>query len=449
MQWRSLRRERLLIVVLVAYLLGHWTMSHAIPALLERGLRMVAGDALTVGSIRLALPFRVVLSRVSWTPPAPWTAASSEKIVIVPQWISWSRRKIGVARLEIDTPRLRVRRTPAGELTWPFAADASADILPDTALSSDTAPVAAPSVPAAPVEWSLRVETVEISDGTLEFVDDRHAFRGELNRVSFIAGPVTLPLHGDRFSIAVQGRVAGAEAREAPIYCSGWVHLDHHDMDLSCKLEPLPLAAFEPYYEGPLKRVKDATFTVTSHVTAKDNVLDGKAQLAIANVSEQDLSVVGRTLADLRKVEGEERTLTGELQLSGPMDDPPQWKLQLVPGNEIVQKLIGSLLARRIDAIPFKMGEQLINVELPVETEATQSTIEEASKTVQETLELIAPTLPPPVVEDEAAVAPEGAPAETVTAAPAALAETADVAAPEAGPAPAPSSEDAPAAAQP
>ena len=250
------------------------------------------------------------------------------------------------------------------------------------------------------------------------------SFHGELGHVSLIAGPLTLPLAGDRFSIAIQGRLAGAEDREAPVYCSGWIHLDHKDMDLSCKLEPLPLAAFEPYYEGVLKRVQDATLTATSHVTAKANVLEGRAQLEIANVTEHDLSVVGKTLADLRKVAGDQRMLSGELQLSGPMDSPKEWKVQLVPGNEIVQRLVGSLLAHRIETIPFKVGEQLINVGLPAAKDAAKATIEAASKTVQETLELLAPGPPTPAPEPEPAAAPAasepaapGAPAEASSAA--------------------------------
>jgi hypothetical protein len=164
-------------------------------------------------------------------------------------------------------------------------------------------------------------------------------------------------------------------------------------MEMSCQLEPLALAAFEPYYyEGRLQaRLYNGTLEATSQWVATGNELEGRVQLTIANLNEGDLSIRGRTLVDIQHqlTGGEPPTLTGEVKVTGPFDDPTQWRFELVPGNEIVQRLIQPLLERGKEFIRVKVGGGMINVGIGVATPDQMSGIEQASKQVEASLEIL------------------------------------------------------------
>ena len=247
-------------------------------------------------------------------------------------------------------------------------------------------------------------QTIRIVDGTLEFVDEKTAqpFRAALTELSFVGGPLTLPSGSPRLSLAVQGRFVGHQGHAAPVYCSGWVNPAPRNFEISCQLEPLPLAAFEPYYRGPLQvRVYDATLSVTAKFTARANELQGRAQLEIGNLSEADLSFLGKTIADVKTLAGgANRSLAAEVQLSGPLDQPAAWKVQFAAGNEIVQSMLRPLFNRGIENVKIKVGQQTIQVGLTPASEAATSSMQEASKTIEESLKILAPA-PEPVTTDD------------------------------------------------
>ena len=389
--------EWLVIGSLLLVVISHALYGHVIPCYLTKIIQQVGGSTRVVKQARLDFPFRIVLSDVNLTEAHPGAIVSSHEIILVPQWLSWRKKTVWFSTVKIKEPRIELRRARDGKVDvagWSTPSSSSTDS-PATGM-----PPAAPLLSVPPfASWHTMIHTLEVVDGTVAFIDEKPAkpFHGTLTGLTFAGGPIGLPRgEGGPLSLAVRGQLVGYNAHAAAVYCSGWIDLDDKNLDVSCQLEPLRLAAFEPYYQAPLQaRAYDATVKATSRLTAKSNELDGRVQLEISNLSDADLSSLGKTLADLKKIAGSsERTLTGEIQISGPLDQPGDWRIQLVPGNDIVQRLIKPLLDRGIEIVQIKVGQQTIHVGLAPATEADMSTIQETSKTVEESLKLLAPTSP-------------------------------------------------------
>lgn len=396
-------RERVLIAAFLLTAAWHGLYGHLLPSWVLRRARHAVGNAVSIGDVRVGFPLRVVFVDVAAARSSPGTELRIRRITVVPQWVSWARRTLWLRRVSLDEPRFRIQRLQEGRIETPLAdfSQALASALPAVPASADAGEAGSQPV------WHVIAETVQVAGGTVEFVDERVAqsFRGSLANLSFVGGPFAAPRGTDRFSLAVQGRLIGHREHAAPLYCSGWLHLGAKALDISCQLEPLPLAAFEPYYEGPLKvRVYDARLKATGRLTAQDNAVEGRIQLEIDQLSEADLSFLGKTVADIKKLAGDSPhpVLTGELQLSGPMDVPADWRLQLAPGNEMVENILEPLFKRRGEAVKIKVGQQTIEVGLTPTSDEAKTGIQETSKTVQETLKLVAP--PPP--SEPAAPAP-------------------------------------------
>lgn len=377
--------------------IGYGWLSLVLPPWVRQQVSRLPGGELTVGPIHVGFPFSVSISDVAFVSGTPGTVLTIHRIIARPVGISWRRKTVWLSRLALEEPHLQFHRTQQGMLEWP-----PLDRLSQLGVHAQgTTPQSAPTLPAGGATWRAVIHTLQISEGVLEFLDQHPAkpFRGVLSHLSFVGGPIAWPFHFDRCSLAIQGQLIGDQQHSAPAYCSGWIDLQAKNLEVSCKLDPLRLAAFEPYYdEGPLQvRVYDATLEATTHLTAKSNALDGRVQLMISHLSEADLSYQGRAIADIKKlVGGSEGTLRGEIQITGQLDHPKEWQVQLVPGNEVVQRLVSPLVARGIEIIQIKVGTQTIQVGLAPATEAAKSSMEATSQTVKDTLQVLAPTPPPP-----------------------------------------------------
>lgn len=375
--------NRLLVSVLLLIVVVHSVWGHLIPSRLLRVLERTVGQTFKIGGVRLDFPLSLVLVDVGLRAGTPDLFAGSRQVVVVPRWISWPKKTVWLSAMKYEGLTIRCRRNWEGKFEAPAAV-----------------PVAAP--PEAP--WTVIADTVQVVNGTLEFVDEKtpEPFRAALTEVSLMGGPLTLPSGSPRLSLAVQGRFVGHHGHAAPVYCSGWANLEPRNFEISCRLEPLPLAAFEPYYRGPIQvRVYDATVKATVKFTAKANELEGRAQVEVGNLSEADLSFLGKTIADIKTVAGErDRSLAAEVQLSGPVDQPAAWKVQFVAGNEIVQRMLRPLFDRGIENVKIKVGQQTIQVGLTPASEEAKTSIQEASKTVEESLKILAPE-PAPAASSE------------------------------------------------
>lgn len=395
--------NRLLISVLLLIVVIHTVWGHLIPSHLLRVLRRTMGQTFKIGGARLDFPLSLVLVDVGLRAGTPDLFADSRQVVLVPRWISWSKKTVWLSTIRYEGLAIRCRRNWEGKLEVPHSPAPPAPSSTTAAPSSPT-PAAAPAAAVPEAPWTVIAQTVQVVNGTLEFVDEKtpEPFRAALTEVSLMGGPLTLPSGSPRLSLAVQGRFVGHHGHAAPVYCSGWANLEPRNFEISCRLEPLPLAAFEPYYRGPIQvRVYDATVKATVKFTAKANELEGRAQVEIGNLSEADLSFLGKTLADIKTVAGErDRSLAAEVQLSGPVDQPAAWKVQLVAGNEIVQRMLRPLFDRGIENVKIKVGQQTIQVGLTPASEEAKTSIQEASKTVEESLKILAPEpaeeTPPP-----------------------------------------------------
>ncbi len=422
-KWSTRKRIAIELAILLA--VGYAAFVGWAQTRISRVLSEAVGDVLTVGQVRIGFPFSVVLSDVQLRHTPAEVLAVIKRVIIVPQWCSWRAKTIWLAKTEFEEPHLSFRRTKDGALYHPLgvitAAAGGATAAGATERASDSAPRAL-HPPAWSQGWQVVIKTIQMTGGTIGFVDEQpaEAFHGALAQLLIDGGPLTIPLKAAPASLTLQGRVVGEQARTAPVYCSGWIDVEGKNAEVSCRLDPFPLAAFGPYYHGALEQhVFDATLHGTGQVTAKANGLEGHLNVTISQLSEADVAVFGRTLADLKNVpEGQERALSGDIHITGSFDQPSAWKMELVPGNDIVQRLMRPLLERRIETLQIQVGTQTIPVGLTTASQDVMSNIQTTSQQVTDSLQVIAPTEPavePAAVPSTAspeAVSPSPPPAE-------------------------------------
>jgi len=376
------------------------------PSVVIRKLEQATAGQVAVERAHLFFPLNARLTGLRFTRNIPEAGFSVQRATIRPRWLSVLTKTLEVGILEIERPLLRLTRAKSGTLFWPALA-ASDGINPAAAL---------------PPSWRMRVHSIKVIDGALEFVDDTPPtpFHALLNHVSVVMGPVTVPFDGSQISFALRAAVTGRSGELAPLYCSGWWEASAGTLQASCQLEPLALVVFEPYFQrSPVIRVYGATLSSTSQWSAKANALEASIQLELGNLREGDLSVHGRTIVDIKQLaQTTASRLTGAVSLTGPLNEPGRWHGEFVAGDDGTQRLVEELLERNIKIVTVALGRQPIGIHIgPVG--GTPQDVEAVSKEIREALEILAT----PVVPE---VAPVPLSEEVVPEAPAAPPEQPD-----------------------
>jgi hypothetical protein len=397
-------------------------LSWIVPRYLTHVIEQLLGHTVSVGRVHWYAPLGVAVDDLRSIDGWPESGFHADRVIIKPAWVSWKHRTLWLDAVEIEQLWFRVSRTLEGSTLWPL------ESLDARAPATTTEPTPAVSAPRPASAWQIIVRTLSVVDGVIEFSDQQLArpFHGIVHHISLVAGPLALPAMNQRTNLAIRGQLVGHGGHAAPLYCSGWTNAIAGDLQASCQLEPIALAAFEPYYpQGSTQvRVYQARLGATSEWSARQSALTGRMQLTIDNLSEGDISVRGSTLVDIRRIAaGSPPVLSGEMKVTGPLDDPSQWRFELVPGNEIVQRLIKPLLNRGREIVQLRLGRQTIKVGITHATEAVMTGIEEASKQVEESLELLvapAELITPP---QEPVTPSASTPAETTEPSPEAVSE--------------------------
>ena len=401
------------LVICLALVVGEFVaLEWLAPRYVLQSLERLSGGTLLVQRAHLSFPLTTTLTGVHLASNTAEAAFSIPRVVIRPRWCSIARRTFWLDAVEMERPLLRLTRTADGTILRPAIRE------PGEPASRIGSPRSAP--------WRVHINSLSITDATVEFLDKKPAmpFHGVLDHVSFVIGPVAVasngtglgavPMERAGMSFAIRGMVVGYGGVAAPAYCSGWLDPAVKDLQASCRLEPLPLAAFEPYYHGPSElRVYAVMLTSTSQWSARSNQFTGRVQVELSNLKEGDFSVHGRTIVDVKKMaNGQETRLSGVMSVSGPWDNPKAWQAEFLPGDERVQDLVKRLLEHGVTAIKIPLGSQPMRISVAPSTQATMTDIETASREVQEALEILAapdvPT-PPPAGASEPGAA--GAPA--------------------------------------
>ena len=407
---RLTTRALLVVLALVVgqYLALAWLVPHPVMRAVERA----AGGRLLIGRARLRFPFTTTLAALRLVNNTEAFALSAQRVTITPRWVWFPSKTLWLKSLEIERPLVRVTRTQAGTLLWPTLQPAAADA---SAVSS-----------ALLASWTIHVDSISVVDASLELIDETVAppFHGLMDHLSIEMGPLTIS-RGDLraphpsarqggLSVAGRGQVVGYLGQGAPLYCSGWLDPWVKDLQASCQLAPIPLAAFEPYYSGPAEvRVYAATLKATTQLSAKANQFTGRIQLELNNLAEGDLSVRGRTIIDVKRLTaGQEPRLSGEMYLAGALDDPGGWHVEFLPGDERVQHLVRRLLDRGVEVIRLALWGHYVRLSLTPASQATMMDIETASREVEEALEILAG---PPPAETPASSGEAATPSAVIT----------------------------------
>ncbi|PIQ83241.1 MAG: hypothetical protein COV75_08520 [Candidatus Omnitrophica bacterium CG11_big_fil_rev_8_21_14_0_20_63_9] len=374
------------ILIICLLIIGAWLaiVGAVLPPYVRLVLQRATAGHMYVDRLTISPFLQVTLTGVRYTSNTPEAGVSVQRVVLTPGWISPGSKHLTIASLRVERPVVRAMRTGANTVIWP-------QLTWPTPLSESS-------------RWRVHIESLQIIDGVAEWIDEAPspAFHGALDHISFEAGGFRWPWQQSQLNFAIRGLITGHQGQAATAYCSGWADLGPRDFQITCQLEPLPLAAFDPYFHGPTElRVYTTTLKSTSQWSGSLNELTGRVQLELAHLSEGDLSVRGRTIADIKRlIASDDPRIRGEITVSGPADNPSQWSAEFLPGDPVVQQLIKRLLSRGVEMVkvPFLGGKLPVNI--APGSEAKMTDIEAASREVQEALELLtAPDIEPPPVE--------------------------------------------------
>ena len=396
----------LCLAVLLLILIQYVALTWLAPRYIMHALEQATGGRVLVERVQSSL-WTTTLTGLRLAGNSERAGVSIQRVVLRPRWFSMAARTLWLESLECERPIVRVSRMPDGAFSRPSLADAGASAGPVRAWASP---------------WRIRIKSLSLVDGTVEFVDEQspRPFHGLVDHVSTSLGPIVVPLSGAGWSsaqrgeagtsFAVRGTMTGVAGHTAPLYCSGWFDLGVRDLQASCRLEPIPLAAFEPYYHGTSEvRVYAITLASTSQWNAKANQFEGRLQCELANLGEGDLSVHGRTIINVKQLTRDgEGHLSAEIQFTGELDQPQAWRAEFKPGDAGVEALVARLREHRVRTIKLPLWNRM-GVSLAPAGEIAITDVEAASREVQDALELLAepptpaeemPSLASPIVPE-------------------------------------------------
>jgi hypothetical protein len=398
--------RRLLIIVGLLVIGQYLALIWLAPRYVLRAVQRLAGGAMTARAAQLSFPLTTTLSGLQLTHPTPQAAFAIQRLTITPQWFSIPHRTVWVDRLEVEHGLLRLSRTPEGVFLWPRFPGGEALRTDELAWHLSA--------------WRMHVDALQLTDGIIELVDERPPvpFHGAPDHLSLVAGPLAIPLEGAaRMSFALRGRFVGSAGWAAPFSCSGWVDIGRRDLQCSCTVESIALAAFEPYFHGPKRvRMSQGDLALTTHWSATDNDLRARIQLEVGHLQEGTITINGRTVLMFKELlSGPEARLLGEITLAGPLDDPPRWHGTFLPGNDAMQRLIGWWLDRGVEMIGLPLWGATIPVSLLPANQAAMTEIQATRTAIREALEIL--TLPMPE-QTPAPPPPPAPPTDAITSSP-------------------------------
>lgn len=396
--------------------LEYLALTRLAPRYVTQLVERAAGSKLIINSTQLSFPLTTTFRGLRLVNNTADSGLGIPRITIWPQWVSLPSRTVWVDTINVYRPFLRLKRLADGSVLRPHLEElVTVDgINQITALASGL-----------PSSWRVHINSVNFEEAAIEFVDEKSdsPFRGVIHHLSVALGPVTIPV-SEPLSFAIRGSLAGQQGHEAMFYCSGSWNAAAEDLEAYCRMEPIALAGFLPYFSGKKTQVRAYSMTVdaTSRWLARANELEASIQLELGQLKEGDFSVYGRTVVDVQQMTADQPrpTLRGEVKIIGPLMQPGQWQAQFYPGDEPVQRLLERLLEHGVKAIKLPMLGGRIHL-VPA-TKETMGDIEAASREVVDALEILAgppePALPAPEAPPAAAAesAPAAAPPSVPTA---------------------------------
>lgn len=395
-------------------------LTWAAPYFLIRRLERLAGGALLIGDARASFPPAATFADVRSTQNDADHAVRLQRLTLRPLWVSGPWRTLWMGAVEVEEPFLRISRSRAGILSWPLVFDAG---IPD-----DEARRAGmrSGLMRLMSGWRVHVRSLTINDGVVEFLDAKPEppFHGAVQHVSLKLGPLTVPPQDEPTSFALRGQVVGQLGQSsAPLYCSGWVNFVARDLQATCKLDAVSFGVFSSYLQGGKIKIRpyQSLLKATSHWQASENALHARVQLDLSNLLEGDISAHGLTVLDVKKIiqPGEERSLGGELKITGPLDDPLRWQMEFLAGGPRAERILNLLLERKIRAVRISFLGRKMPVSLVPVGETVLSEIQATSREIEDALAMLAEPPEPPQAPAASAPATPQEPAAPLSGAPA------------------------------
>lgn len=382
----------LIWLLLLGLLASGAALFWVLPAYARLAVRDLISDAYLIGGIDFKPPARLILQDVRLSSAPGQAAAGVGRIAIDIEGLDWIKRTVWVGLL-FEEPSVRLWRSESGAVSVPL--HPLRGIRPGGG-AYDTQEAALPS---GVSDWRVRVRTVRVVSGAVEWVDERFPkpYRGLLQHIFLTASP---GLHGTAqppLSFAMHAQWVGLGGHSAPLYCSGWLGVADRNVEASCRLEPIATAAFESYLSriGKVQvRLYEAAVSGTTHWQAYGNRLDGRFQVQLDNLTQGDLSMRGHTILDFATLTRDNGgKLISEIRVMGLLDDPSGWQWECTPGTDLIQQHIRTKYDRAKEVVSFRLLGQKVGLLLvPVSREFVDA-IEHASREVRQALEAVSSPL--------------------------------------------------------
>ena len=361
----------------------------AAPTYATFAVRQVVGPHYNIAATHIEWPDTIRIEGIHLASQQPGKASVQRGSIRLSRF-DWRAKTVWI-RVRLEEPAIRLTRRDAMPVLAPP--------LPFAGLSASGAKLPVQVWPRWFADWiaswHVQVETIDLAEGALEWVDELASgtFRGILHHLFVTLTPPIGGLRGEPLSFAARGEIVGAGGHSAPLYCSGWLDLPGRDIEASCRLEPIAVAAFSPYYErsGRVKvNLYSTTIAGTTRWQAQANQLNGRFQIRLDHLTHGDLSVRGRTILSLPQLTKDtDGKLISEIRVVGLLDTPESWRWECLPGTDLVQQHIRSRFDKANQVISFKLlGQRFGLVLVPVSQDFVK-TIQQASDEIEAALEVV------------------------------------------------------------
>ncbi len=335
-----------------------WGGTQAVGRSVVGHLRRLLPGVTSVGRITLTFPPGIALQHVRWQDAiTAEPILRAHRIVLQPSWGALLMGRLFLTSLTIRGAELHVVRNP--DKRWNVMLNPQ---------SSSWARLQDAILRHFLREGRLGAQRVRLLNGVIVIEDQAVrppvTLRMEHVTLRVWASPLPPRLWRTRFSIEGILR-AQPEGPPSPFRLVGWLDPLARDLEATFHIGEVELKPLHPYYQGKVTSVHAyaGRLTLQGEAKAKQNELTATCHLTLSNLTQGDISILGRTIVDVgNSLQGTQGTLASEILVRGPLDQPAQWRYELGPNQAPLILLFLPLMELSGQATVIKIGPTELDV---------------------------------------------------------------------------------------
>jgi hypothetical protein len=244
-----------------------------IKSAVEQRLRDITGNDIAIASIQIGGSFpdviRIQLDGVAATTQGGQKLLSMNRLVLVPSLTPLLRREISIKSVTIDGLRASLRRSPDGNVEYPFVVapvaspHAARDKSEDASSSREVVSKEGSDAPQSGLKWSI--ESISLADGRIDFID-RQTADSDQTAISLTDMSASLRQQkpGNAFAVAIRGQLEAQNSKAGSVDMTGVVALTEDLSSLqratatvaSPSLLPQPFQLYLPLSRDILDKIR-------------------------------------------------------------------------------------------------------------------------------------------------------------------------------------------------